>query len=217
MKREVIQNVVNSVLATAVVVLFVLFFTLGRKGGSCEAPQSAAQPQEVVVNGEHLPIAVVNTDSIFTHYQFAIDGKDRLESQAENERVKLGEQAKSFQKEMETLQNDVIAFQKKVDNNAFISRERAESEANKIETKRQQLLNKQQELEYKAQQKEAELMNKQADFLLQVQDSVQAFLDEYNADGHLHLIVNDAVVLDKVAGYDITSDVIEGLNARYKK
>ena len=28
---------------------------------------------------------------------------------------------------------------------------------------------------------------------------------------------NDAVLMNKVAGYDITNDVIEGLNARYQK
>jgi len=60
-------------------------------------------------------------------------------------------------------------------------------------------------------------MTNQAALTQQLQDSVQAFLNEYNADGHLHLIVNDAVLLNKVAGYDITEEVIEALNKRYKK
>ena len=38
-----------------------------------------------------------------------------------------------------------------------------------------------------------------------------------NADGHYHLILNDAALMDKVAGYDITLEVIDGLNARYQK
>ena len=60
-------------------------------------------------------------------------------------------------------------------------------------------------------------MTEQAALTQQLNDSVQQFLKEYNADGHLHLIVNDAVLLNKVAGYDITEEVIEGLNARYEK
>ena len=38
-----------------------------------------------------------------------------------------------------------------------------------------------------------------------------------NADGHYHLILNDAVLMNKVAGYDITDEVIEALNKRYVK
>ena len=46
---------------------------------------------------------------------------------------------------------------------------------------------------------------------------VQAYLREMNSDGRYHLILNDAVLLNKTAGYDITNEVIEGLNARYQK
>jgi Skp family chaperone for outer membrane proteins len=51
----------------------------------------------------------------------------------------------------------------------------------------------------------------------QLADSVQQYLLVYNADGRYHLIVNAAVVMNKVAGYDITEEVIKGLNERYKK
>ena len=60
-------------------------------------------------------------------------------------------------------------------------------------------------------------MEEQAALTQQLQDSVQAYLREYNADGHYHLVLNDAVLMNKVAGYDITNDVIDALNARYKK
>ena len=60
-------------------------------------------------------------------------------------------------------------------------------------------------------------MQNQATLAQQLQDSVQAYLNEYNADGHLHLILNEAVLMNKVAGYDITNEVIDALNARYAK
>ena len=60
-------------------------------------------------------------------------------------------------------------------------------------------------------------MNEQAALTQQLQDSVQAYLQEFNADGRYHLVLNDAVLLNKVAGYDITDEVIEALNARYQK
>jgi Skp family chaperone for outer membrane proteins len=76
---------------------------------------------------------------------------------------------------------------------------------------------KQQELENLRQKLSTDFMNQQAALTQQLQDSVQQYLNEMNADGHYHLILNDAVLMNKVAGYDITNDVIEALNARYVK
>ena len=125
--------------------------------------------------------------------------------------------SKAFQKEYETFQQDVLNFQKKVEAGAFLSRERAESEQSRLQKKEQQLAAKQQDLENLRQQLSADFMNQQAALTQQLQDSVQAYLRELNADGHYHLILNDAVLMNKVAGYDITDEVVEGLNARYKK
>jgi Skp family chaperone for outer membrane proteins len=74
-----------------------------------------------------------------------------------------------------------------------------------------------QQLENLRQQLSSDFMNQQAALTQQLQDSVQACLRDMNADGHYHLILNDAVLLNKTAGYDITDEVIEALNARYTK
>ncbi len=205
-----ISIIVESILAAAVVALFILFFTFN---------PWAKKPanHEVEAAGELLPIAVVNTDSILTHYTLAVEASDKLQSQYEESMVKLDTKAKAFQKEYETFQKDVLDFQRKVEANAFLSRERAESEQAKLQKKEQQLMAKQQDLENLRQKLSADFMNEQAALTQQLQDSVQAYLREYNADGHIHIILNDAVLMNKVAGYDITDEVIEALNARYKK
>jgi outer membrane protein len=138
-------------------------------------------------------------------------------AQYEESTVKLDTKAKALQKEYETFQRDVMDFQRKVEANAFLSRERAESEQSRLQKKEQQLMSKQQDLENLRQKLSSDFMNEQAALTQQLQDSVQQYLREYNADGHLHLILNEAVLMNKVAGYDITDEVIEGLNARYKK
>ena len=135
----------------------------------------------------------------------------------EESTVKLDTKAKSLQKEYETFQRDVMDFQRKLEANAFLSRERAESEQARLQKKEQQLLAKQQDLENLRQKLSADFMEEQAALTQQLQDSVQAYLREYNADGHYHLVLNDAVLMNKVAGYDITNDVIDALNARYTK
>lgn len=214
MTKEKIQYVINAVLGAAVVVLFILYFTCGAK--STPAQEAPAKP-EIQASGDLLPIATVSTDSILVHYTFAVEANDRLQTQYENSMVKLNNNAKAFQKEYETFQKDVLDFQKKVEAGAFLSRERAESEQARLQKKEQKLLAKQQELEELRQQLSAEFMQNQAALAQQLQDSVQAYLNEYNADGHLHLILNEAVLMNKVAGYDITNEVIDALNARYAK
>ena len=192
------------------VALFILFFTVNPWA-------KKSSNNEVEAQGELLPIAVVNTDSILLHYTLAVEASDKLQAQYEESMVKLDTKAKAFQKEYETFQQDVLNFQKKVEANAFLSRERAESEQARLQKKEQQLMAKQQELENLRQKLSADFMAQQSELTQQLQDSVQAYLREMNADGHLHLILNDAVLMNKVAGYDITDEVIEALNARYAK
>ncbi len=205
-----ISIIVDSILGAAVVALFVLFFVA--------VPQNKkAAVAEVEPQGALLPIAIVNTDSILKHYTLAIEASDKLMARYEESTVKLDTKAKSLQKEYETFQRDVLDFQRKVEANAFLSRERAESEQARLQKKEQQLVTKQQDLENLRQKLSNDFMNEQAALTQQLQDSVQVYLREYNADGHLHLILNDAVLMNKAAGYDITDEVIEALNARYKK
>ena len=203
-----IQIIVSSVLAACVVALFVLVFVF--QFGGKKAP-------ELVQVDEVLPIAIVNTDSILKHYTLAVESTEQLMTSYENSTVKLDNQARAFQKEYETFQRDVMDFQRKVEANAFLSRERAESEQKRLQTKEQQLLKKQQDLEALRQKLSNDFMEQQNVLNKQLADSVQQYLREYNAEGRFHLIVNDAVVMNKVAGYDITDEVIEGLNARYTK
>ena len=205
-----ISIIVDSILGAAVVALLVLFLVYLPKGNK---PANG----EVEAQGELLPIAVVNTDSILTHYTLAVEASDKLQAQYEESMVKLDTKAKAFQKEYETFQQDVLNFQKKLEANAFLSRERAESEQSRLQKKEQELLAKQQDLENLRQKLSADFMNQQAELTQQLQDSVQAYLKDLNSDGHYHLILNSAVLMNKVAGYDITDEVIEGLNARYAK
>jgi outer membrane protein len=151
------------------------------------------------------------------HYTLAVESTEQLMSSYEASTVQLDTKAKAFQKEYETFQRDVMDFQRKVEANAFLSRERAESEQKRLQTKEQQLMKKQQDLENLRQKLSNDFMEQQAALTQQLSDSLQQYLRTYNADGHFHLIINDATVMNKVGGYDITMEVIDGLNARYKK
>lgn len=192
-----IQTIINVVLAAAVIALFVLVFA-----GKKSAPAVATAP---VAEG-NMPIAYLNLDSLLTNYVFAQDASEKLMKKQEDARLKLNTK-------MRTFQNEYSDFQRKLQNNAFLSRERAEQEAARLERKQQEL----QELEAKLTQ---EIMIENQDLNLQLADTLTNFLEEYNADGRYHMILANTSkdnVLMAGAGYDITAEVVDALNARYKK
>ncbi|MCQ2323864.1 MAG: OmpH family outer membrane protein [Paludibacteraceae bacterium] len=204
------QIIINAVLAAAVVALFIVVYQI-------KPATPKQQVEEVVVEGELLPIAIVNTDSILKYYTLAVESSEKLMSSYEASMVQLDTKARAFQKEYETFQKDAMDFQRKVEAGAFLSRERAESEQARLQTKGQQLEKKQVDLENLRQKLSNDFAVQQQELTLQLADSIQTFLKDFNADGRYHLILNEAALMNKVAGYDVTNEVVEGLNARYTK
>lgn len=204
------QIIINAVLAAAVVALFIVVYQI-------KPATPKQQVEEVVVDGELLPIAIVNTDSILKYYTLAVESSEKLMSSYEASMVQLDTKARAFQKEYETFQKDAMDFQRKVEAGAFLSRERAESEQARLQTKGQQLEKKQVDLENLRQKLSNDFAVQQQELTLQLADSIQTFLKDFNADGRYHLILNEAALMNKVAGYDVTNEVVEGLNARYTK
>ncbi len=197
-----IQIIIDSVLAAAVVALFVLFFTM--KPGCCKK-HAETMPVAEVKEG-NMPIAYLNVDSLLQGYVFAQEAQEKLMSKQEDARLKLNTKAK-------TLQQEMADFQRKYENNAFLSQERAQSEY-------QRLQRKQQELEELEQKLTNDILLENQDLNLQLADSLMAFLKEYNADGRFQVILSNNGkdnVLMAADGMDITEDIISGMNARYQK
>lgn len=194
-----IQTVINAILATAVVVLFVLFFV--NKNVS-KTPKA----EVTEVSEGNMPLAYLNVDSLLANYTFAQEAQERLMSKQEDARLKLNTKAR-------TLQNEMQDFQRKLDNNAFLSQERAQSEYQRIQKKQQEL----EELEAKLTQ---DILEENQALNLQLADSLNAFLADFNADGRFHVILSNAAkdnILMADPAYDITTTVVNGMNARYVK
>ena len=102
-------------------------------------------------------------------------------------------------------------FQQKLNNNGFQSREQAASVQAAIERQQRDL----QELQARL---ENELASETAKFNEALRDSLQNFLKLYNKDKHFDLILSKAGdnILLAEKRYDITMDVINGLNKHYK-
>ena len=160
--------------------------------------------QPAAASGDGLKIAFVEVDSLMTQYDFAKDYSVTLQKKSNNARNTLTQKGNA-------LQAAVNNFQQKINNNGFQSREQAASVQNAIQRQQNDL----QELQARL---ENELATETAKFNEALRDSLQNFLKDYNADKHFDLILSKAGdnILLGASRLDITQDVINGLNKRYK-
>ena len=114
-----------------------------------------------------LPIAYINIDSLLVNYNYAKDLNEALLRKQENSRVSINQKGKA-------LEREVADFQNKIKNNAFLSEQRAQQEANRLQKQEAEL----QEL---SQRMSNELMMEQQKMNAQLNDSIHKFLKEYNA------------------------------------
>ena len=173
--------------------------------GFCQCSQSTdnATPQEqspVAVSG--LKIAYIDVDSLLANYAFYQDLSEEMMRKEENYRLVLKEEANKLDK-------DVQDFQKKVENNVYSSRERAESEQNR-------LLKRQQALQEKSDKYSQELLNESNANAQKVSEAVENYVKEYNKSKGFNLIISKASLMFADESLNITAEVLDGLNAQYK-
>lgn len=185
----------NGLLALATVLAF------AQCSGEKNAPAAA---QAVAQGGAAMRIAYVEIDSLLSNYNYCKDLNEAMIKKDENIRTTLNEKAKKLDAEQKE-------FQRKIENNGFVSQERAQQEYNRIQNLGQELQNLQQKLT-------EELAAENQQNSLQLRDSINAFLVEYNKDKGYDMIISNSG-LDNLLyanpAYNITNEVIDGLNARY--
>ncbi len=189
-----INYIINGILAIAVIILFAMQFSSKRIGNSyAGAPCDSTMMR--------LPVAYVNVDSLLHGYNFSKDMNEVLLRKAENTRANLNQKANRFQAEY-------MEFQKKVENNAFLTRERMEQEGMRLQRK-------QQELQQESEKMQMDLAREQQKMNEQLKDTIVSNLKIYNQSKKYQLILTGETVLYGEKNYDITGEVIEFLNSRY--
>ena len=171
---------------------------------SCNNASPKMDEQPVAASGEGMKIAYVEVDSLMTQYDFAKDYSVTLQKKSNNARTTLNSKGTALQAAMNN-------FQQKLNNNGFQSREQAASVQAAIQRQQNDL----QELQARL---ENELASETAKFNEALRDSLQHFPKDYNADKKFDLILSKAGdnILLGAQRLDITQDVINGLNKRYK-
>lgn len=151
-----------------------------------------------------LKIAYVEIDTLMSQYQFCKDYAELASVEGENiQRTLTGKQR--------TLEQHAAAMQKKYESNGFTSQE----ELNRAQ---QSLQAEQQALQELSERLYASFQEEQSRYNEEMRDSIQSFLKQYNKTKKYDFIMAKAGDNMLIANqkYDITNEIVKGLNKRYK-
>jgi outer membrane protein len=181
---------VNGVLALAIIVLYVLHFS----NSSPVIKASAAA-------GAGTKVAYFEIDSIQNNYEFFKEVKSSLQ-------VKDMENAK----QLTTLKNAFAAKYQDLQKNgqSFTQAE--------VASRQQELAALEKNYTNKEQQLAQELQEESFKRLQEVKKKIEVFLEKYNKGKTFSYIFssNSDLMYYKDTAYDITSDIVKGLNGEYK-
>lgn len=194
MKR--LNYLMNGLAALALIVLF------SQCAGNTDKQATNAPAQGGELSG--MKIAYVEIDTLLAKYNFCVDLNEAMVKKSENVRMTLNQKAGDLEKQKQE-------FQTKAQNNAYLTQERAQQEYNRI-------AKLEQDLQALGQKLQAELMSENEKNSLQLRDSINSFLKEYNkTKGYSMIISNTGFdnLLYADSCYNITKEILEGLNGRY--
>ncbi|MDE7109108.1 MAG: OmpH family outer membrane protein [Muribaculaceae bacterium] len=169
-----------------------------------ETPAPKKSTAETKSPAEKLPnYRYVDSDSIFKNYHLSKDYTEemlRMQNNMESE----------MKRHENSIQSQAANMQKKMQNNQYLSEDAYRSDEQKLNN-----------MQTQAQRQMASLQKTYENAALNgqkaVNDSIEAFIKEYNAKkGYDAIFFKNATIYINPA-LDITNEVIEGLNARYNK
>ncbi|QKG78820.1 OmpH family outer membrane protein [Tenuifilum thalassicum] len=189
--------IINILFGLAIVALFVLHFTSGKK-----ANVESANSTQVQDLGE-FTAAWIDMDTILNNYDMYFDMKSELEQSSKKKEAELTAKSKSFEKQARDFQDKV--------QKGLVTR----SEAQQLQA---DLANKEQQLYQMRDEMRMQLAEEEQVKLRKIHNSIVEYLKEYNADKGYKLIFSSTFggpVLYGHPAIDITKEVLEGLNKKY--
>jgi len=153
-------------------------------------------------NGNGFRIAYFELDSLQNNYQYFKDALSTLKTKEESMNNELAALEKSYQKK-------IGEWQQKGNNMS-----QAEAEAANREYQQMQ-----QNFQARKQQLDQSINDQMNDTRKKIRERLEAYLKDYNKDKHYSYIFSDFPegIFYKDTVYNITNDLISGLNASYKK
>ena len=161
-------------------------------------------PQDNNAAPSGLTIAYIQLDTLMSQYQLYKNYSEVLTRKGTNIQNTLAQK-------QQTLEKHVSAFQKKYEGNGFTTRDELERAQNNLQQE-------QNDLQALAERLNTEFNAEQARINEEARDSIQLFLKQYNKTKKYDYVLVKAGDNMLIANpkYDITNEVVKGLNKRYK-
>ncbi len=169
-----------------------------------KAENDVEETKQPAAPNSGLRIAFVEVDSLMTQYQFCKDYSEVLATEYANIQQELAGKQRA-------LQQNAAAVQKKYESAGYTTKE-------ELDRAQAGLARQEQDLAQLSDRLSGEFANSQAAYNEEMRDSIQAFLKDYNKGKKFDYILSKGGdnMLYANPAYDITEDVIKGLNKRYK-
>ncbi len=185
--------------------LVALTATLGMTACNSSTAEESVNNQATEIPASGIKIAYVEIDTLMSQYNFCKDYTLLMNKKGENIRATLAGKERA-------LQTKAAELQKKYESNQFTTKEQ-------VEQAQMALAKQQQDLQALNERLMNDFAAEQAKYNTEMRDSIQAFLKEYNKAKKFDYIISKAGdnILIANTKYDITKDVVNGLNKRYKQ
>lgn len=175
--------------------------------GACGSNNEAETTSENTQTSEQsggMKIAYVELDTLMSQYQLYKDYSEVLTRKGNNIQKTLAQKQR-------TLESHAASVQKKFDNNEYTTRD-------EVERAQASIQKEQAELAELADRLQNEFAMEQARINEEARDSIQSFLRHYNKTKKYDYVMVKAGDNLLIANpkYDITKDIVKGLNKRYK-
>ena len=193
--------IIGGILGVALLILYILHFT------STPGKSNAKKGDLITMMNDSsitLPVAYVNVDSLLMNYNFAKDLNEALMRTEESSRASLNQKERQFNAAVQE-------FQRKMQNNAFLSTDREQQE-------QQRIMRMQQEYQQMAERLAQEFALEQQKLNIELSDTVKVRLVEYNKGKGYQIIFSNTGsdnILFADEKYDITKEVTDFLNKKY--
>lgn len=193
--------IVSGILAIAIIILFILYFTSKPTSGEVTQQSLYSLSNDSSIT---LPIAFIDVDTLLMNYNFAKDLNESLLRKEESTRATLNQR----ENQINTAAQE---FERKLRNNAFLSQDRAQQEQERI-------MKMNQEYQQLAERLSQDFMLEQQKLNVQMEDTIKARIAEYNSTRNYEIIfsnISTSTLMFAKDKYDITDDVVQFLNNKY--
>lgn len=198
-----ISIALNLALTAAVIVLFYLHFSNPEAGNASQEREDAVLAGDSTVSTPvDAKIVYLNVDSVWKNYDYVTD----MENDLASEKTKYTGQYKF---EIQKLEKEVSDFREKAQ---FMPQQQGEEKQMELMLREQGLLKLEESLNQKY------IKSEQAK-TKQIHDAIRDYLIEYNSSHHYEFILGQTFGTIPYAdsAFDITKDIIDGLNVAYKE